>query len=106
MKNNPHIAYKTISRLNRRAQEAEKVALRAMRVGLDVAEGLRSLVSYWRREARAQRRTDLNADARTALLVLADARRSVRDTGFGHDQIDAAMREVERVADRLLVRGS
>lgn len=50
------IAYKTISRLNRRAQEAERMALHAMRVGLDAAEGLRSLVHYWRREAQARRR--------------------------------------------------
>jgi hypothetical protein len=46
------IAYKTIARLNRRAQEAERLALRAMRAGLHEAEGMRALVVYWRREAK------------------------------------------------------
>lgn len=45
-------AHKTIARLNRRAQEAERIALHAMRVGLHEAEGLRALVVYWRREAK------------------------------------------------------
>lgn len=48
------IAYKTIARLNRRAQEAERLALRAMRVGLHEAEGMRALVVYWRREAKSR----------------------------------------------------
>lgn len=45
-------AYKTIGKLNRRAQQAERLALHAMRVGLHEAEGMRALVHHWRRRAQ------------------------------------------------------
>lgn len=47
-------AWRTIARLNRRAQEAERIANRALRVGLDVAEGMRAIADYWRRTARSR----------------------------------------------------
>lgn len=50
------LAHKTISRLNRRAQEAERIALRALRMGLDVVESMRSIAQHWQHVARENHR--------------------------------------------------